>query len=252
MKKILWIILLTLFTMTACANQGENEPEQTDEVKGISVDFELAEEADTGESVELKATVTYGEDELVTDAEEVSFEYWNVEDEENTVTIDASNNEDGTYTADVVFDQPGTYEIYAHTTAKDMHTMPKKSIVINGDEDMQMDEENHQAHSSEDHSHHEGFLIELEEYETVTKEEDVEWTVQLKMDQEPYQNARVRYEIIPEASDQHIWLDAEETDAGTYTSNHSFSKTGEYEIVVHVTDDSGLHEHKEYTFKVIE
>ncbi|WP_077065122.1 FixH family protein [Gracilibacillus massiliensis] len=251
MKKLFFATLLILLTMAACTNSAESEPEE-EEVKGISVDFELAEEADTEETVELKATVTYGEDELVTDAEEVSFEYWNVEDEEDTVTVESSNNEDGTYTAEVVFDQPGTYEIYAHTTAKDMHTMPKKSIVINGDEDMQMDQEEHPTHSGEEHSHNEDFLIELEEYETVTKEEEIEWTVQLKMDQEPYQDARVRYEIIPEASDQHIWLDAEETEVGTYTSTHSFSETGEYEIVVHVSDDSGLHEHKEYSFEVIE
>ncbi|GAE95002.1 hypothetical protein JCM21714_4205 [Gracilibacillus boraciitolerans JCM 21714] len=250
MKKLFIISFITLLTIVACSNQTESDPEIEEEVKGIHVDFQLPNDADTGETVGLTATVTYGEDELVTDAEEVSFEYWNVEDEENTTTIESTNNEDGTYTAEVVFENAGTYEIYAHTTAKDMHTMPKKTITIQGEENTE--EEHSASNSNEEHSHQEDFMIHLEEHEKVNKDTKIDWTAHLKMGEEPYQNARVRYEIIPENSDQHIWLDTEEIEAGTYSSTHTFAETGQYKVVVHVNDDSGLHEHKEYNFEVIE
>ena len=85
--------------------------------------------AEVGEKVTLEAMVTYGE-EKVTDADKVIVEYWVEGNRDNSILLDAHNNGDGTYSAEVVFEQDGIYEMYAHTTAKDMHTMPKKTIII--------------------------------------------------------------------------------------------------------------------------
>lgn len=140
-----WMIVLisVLALLAACGEDGENN-NQSDELKMLEVDFELPEEADVDETVELKATVTYG-DEKVDDADEMEFEYWMEGDRDNSTFIDGENNGDGTYTAEVTFDENGTYESYAHTTARTLHTMPKKSITIgegsDGDEEENNDED---------------------------------------------------------------------------------------------------------------
>ncbi|MGY0694869.1 FixH family protein [Virgibacillus sp. FSP13] len=129
MRKIVWafIVVLLVTTLAAC---GEDEKESQDmEPKALHVEFPVPETTTVGESVELKAIVTYG-DEKVKDADEVKFEYWEKGNEDNSTMIEANNNDDGTYTAEVTFDHEGVFEMYAHTTARDLHTMPKKSITV--------------------------------------------------------------------------------------------------------------------------
>lgn len=129
-KTIILMLVLLIGSLAACSNGGEDGTEEdTDELKMLEVEFQLPEKADTGEVVELKAIVTYG-DEKVDDADEVEFEYWLKGNEEDTTKVESNNNGDGTYTAEVSFESDGVYEIYAHTTARDLHTMPKKSITV--------------------------------------------------------------------------------------------------------------------------
>lgn len=118
-------LIMTIAILAACGDNSNN----SEELKMLEVDFELPETAAIDEDVELKATVTYG-DEKVTDADQMEFEYWPEEDRDDSTFIDGENNEDGTYTAEVSFEEDGVYEIYAHTTAEALHTMPKKSIEI--------------------------------------------------------------------------------------------------------------------------
>jgi len=152
-RKMLFIALgvIVALVLAACGSDSENESangnngndgnHSNDELKELKVEFNLPETADVDEEVELEAIVTYGDD-LVKDADEVQFEYWVKGDEDNSVKVDADNNEDGTYTKTVTFDEDAIYELYAHTTARQMHTMPKKSIEI-GDVDAEAtDEEN--------------------------------------------------------------------------------------------------------------
>lgn len=121
------ILVLALAVLTACGDNSDD----ANELKMLDVDFSLPETADVDETVELKATVTYGDD-MVMDADQMDFEYWEEEDEEreDSTLVEGENNEDGTYTAEVSFDKDGVYEIYAHTTAEGLHTMPKKQIEI--------------------------------------------------------------------------------------------------------------------------
>lgn len=113
-----------MFTLAAC---GDNEA--VDELAMLEVEFEIPETLDVGETLKLEAVVTYGE-ETVTDADEVVFEVWEKDDQDNSEMIEAENNEDGTYTAETSFDDDGIYEMYAHTTARAMHTMPKREVVV--------------------------------------------------------------------------------------------------------------------------
>src|SRR5690625_405360 len=169
MRKTFSILIMVCFisVLVACGNEGVNDND--DDFFMLEVDFEVPEHAEVEESIELKATVTYGE-ELVTDAHEVVFEVWEKGDQENSEMIEADNNEDGTYTANVSFDHDGIYEMFAHTTARDQHTMPKKEIIIGegGDYD-----------EVENSFHTEGFDMEFVEPMDVKEGEEVELIVHL-------------------------------------------------------------------------
>lgn len=128
-KLFLFMLALTIIVLTACSGNKDEETTNPDELKALEVEFEVPETAEAGETILLKATVTYG-DEKVEDADEVNFEYWEGENEDDSTTIESTNNGDGTYTAEVTFESDGVFSIYAHTTARAMHTMPKKTVTV--------------------------------------------------------------------------------------------------------------------------
>lgn len=252
MKKIISVLLLSVImaALSACGDSGDSNSNQSqeDDLKSLNVEFEVPEKANVGETVELKAVVTYGE-ELVTDADEVAFEYWEQGNEENSTTIEANNNGDGTYTAEVSFDSDGIYEIYAHTTARDLHTMPKKAITVGDGVNMEQEADNHD-HGHGEHDHAEGFGMHFVEPEDVKVDEEVELVVHLQLDNEPLRDARVRYEMISDNSEKPHWVETEESNPGEYTASFSFDEAAEYTITIHVENDEGLHEHEEYTVVV--
>ena len=247
------LLILVLGLLSACGNTDKNEQKQaSEEPKIIEVEFVLPEKAEVNEKVELKAIVNYGE-EKVKDAKEVKFEYWEMGKEDESTTIEANNNDDGTYTAEVAFDRDGVYEIYAHTTAKDMHTMPKKQITI-GEGATAAHEEGHQdqAEGHEHGSHAEGFSMHFLKPEDIKMNQPTNLTVNLQIDHEPLENANVRYEIYHESNaDKHDWVETEEADSGEYTGSYSFREAGIYIITIHVQNDDRLHEHEEHTVEII-
>lgn len=121
------MIIFTVAILSAC---GDDTSNSSDELLMLEVEFIVPDSVEVGETAELKAEVTYG-DELESDAE-VKFEVWETEDEEreNSVTFDANNNGDGTYTADFTFEKETVYEMYAHTDAHHIHTMPRKEVPV--------------------------------------------------------------------------------------------------------------------------
>lgn len=246
MKNKLMILMMTLIValLAGCNNETDNQDEQkTEEPKMLEVEFELPEKADVGETVELKAIVTYG-DEKVKDADEVEFEYWEQGNKDDSTFIESINNEDGTYIAEVTFEADGVYEIYAHTTARDLHTMPKKAITI-GEGGSVEHEEGHE------HDHSEGLATHFVQPEDVKVNKEIDLVVHLQMDNQPLEEARVRYQINNDGSSEKAdWLEAEETIPGEYTSLHSFEKDGTYTITIHIEDNEGLHEHVEQQIEV--
>lgn len=129
MSKKLLIATFLIITLILGACGGNEEEGATDELKELKVDFVVPESVQVDEKVELKATVTYG-DEPVEDADEVVFEIWEQGNEEDSIKIDGIHVENGEYTAETTFDNAGVYEMYAHTTARDLHTMPKKEVTV--------------------------------------------------------------------------------------------------------------------------
>ncbi|MDO6449431.1 FixH family protein [Oceanobacillus profundus] len=134
MRKLFLLMLASvLVILTACGGNEDEGTADIDELMSLEVEFEVPETAKVGETILLKAIVTYG-DENVDDADEVSFEYWKEGNEDDSTTIKSTNNGDGTYTAEIIFEHEGVFSLYAHTTARDLHTMPKKSVTVEKDD----------------------------------------------------------------------------------------------------------------------
>ena len=148
------VMVAAMFTAMVLAACGDTEETtEDDELDMLDVDFDVSETAEVGESIELEAYVTYG-DEAVPDADEVDFEIWEMCDKDNSEHETPTNNDDGTYTLEYTFEEDGIYEVYAHTTAHDMHTMPKKEIKVGegGEYDCEEEEDDHMDHDDqEDH-----------------------------------------------------------------------------------------------------
>lgn len=232
-----FIVIAILSLLVACGNDDD-----LDGLTMLDVEFEVPETAEVHEEVTLKATVTYG-DELVKDPRQMDFEVWERGNRDEGEYIEADNHGDGTFTTKITFDHDGIFEMYAHTTAHGQHYMPKKEIVIGegGDYD-DVEDNGFQT---------EGFDMHFMEPENATVDADTELMVHLMINEDPFENADVRYEIWNySVSEKHEWIDAEETSTGEYVADHVFSDAGTYHIQIHVEDDEDLHEHKQYEIKV--
>lgn len=125
-KHFLWgFVFVTALFLSACSNRAES-----DEVAFLDVELTVPSEVvQLEETVLFEALVTYG-GKSVTDADEVKFEIWHAENEENREVIEVEHAGDGLYSLEKQFSEEGTYYVYAHVTAEEMHSMPKKEFVI--------------------------------------------------------------------------------------------------------------------------
>ncbi|MBO8155478.1 MAG: FixH family protein [Bacillaceae bacterium] len=129
MKK--WLILisfLTLFFITACS--GSNNQTDNTMPEFIDVQIIMPEEIQTGEPVQIKCLVTQG-DEKVNDADEVEFELWKDGDpEDKHKSIEGTLEGEGIYYFEHTFDEPGTYFVISHVTAREYHIMPQQEFEV--------------------------------------------------------------------------------------------------------------------------
>jgi hypothetical protein len=129
-KLLLSILSLLIFTSMAACSQSNGKKEETSIVPQI-LDVQLLinpEQGNVNEPITFSAKVLYGEEE-VTDADEVEFEIWRA-NEENHEKVVVEHKSNGVYELEKSFSKEGTYYIYAHVTAEDMHYMPKKEFVV--------------------------------------------------------------------------------------------------------------------------
>lgn len=234
------VVMALLLLLAACVNEESGE----EELATLEVEFIVPETAEPGETVQLEAIVSYG-DEMVEDADEVMFEYWVQGNETDSTNVEGIHKSNGSYTAEVEFAEDGIYELYAHTTARGLHTMPLKSIAV-GD----AEEAVHQDEEHVEHEHSDGFQLHFSNPENIQAGDDTDLIVHLQLEGEELENANVRFEILPEQGEHIAWVDANETKPGEYAAVHEFSEAGTYSIVIHVEDDADLHEHEEYTIEV--
>ncbi|WP_408010439.1 FixH family protein [Pseudalkalibacillus sp. A8] len=134
MNKLKWLVLLMvlILTVTACSDQEEHSDhaEKKDiSVEALKVDLQGPDTLRKDEVGHFEAIVTQG-NEKVDDADEVEFEIWKDGSKKESTLMEAQNEGDGVYSVEHTFEEEGEYIIQSHVTARDMHTMPTKKVIV--------------------------------------------------------------------------------------------------------------------------
>lgn len=243
--------LIALLASGCGQNDTETNASEDEEVVvvPISVDLTVPETGKAGEAIQLEAAVTQG-DEKVTDANEVEYEIWEDGKKEDSWKVKSEQNTDGVYEAEAKFEHDGVYHVQVHVTARDMHTMPMKEITIGAGTP---DDE---AESEESHDHHgsaEGFSMHFMEPEAVKVNESAMMIVHLQQDENPFEKARVRLEVVVnDKKDEAKWVQLTEEKPGEYHGELTFDTAGTASVTVHVENDAGLHEHETHEITIAE
>jgi hypothetical protein len=151
LKKPWFGMLLSVVLLTSC-NPINDKPNNELEVKApsiIEVEIQTTPEKPLpGDDVQIEAKVTQAGN-PVDDANDVSFEIWEKNNDEHE-TIVAEHSDKGAYSINKVFEKDGVFNIVAHVTARDQHTMPKIDLVI-GDPTSTQEDSN--TDSATNHQH---------------------------------------------------------------------------------------------------
>ncbi|WP_314587793.1 FixH family protein [Paenibacillus terrigena] len=99
-----------------------------DAMNPIKVEILLPEQIVANKDLVLQAKVTQS-DKPVDDAQKVMFELWRGDEQEHE-KIEAKLTSDGVYQIEKQFAEPGEYTMIAHVTAREMHSMPKKTFQV--------------------------------------------------------------------------------------------------------------------------
>ncbi|RKQ16226.1 FixH family protein [Ureibacillus endophyticus] len=151
MKKWLFSMVAVPVLLMGCSS-NDKEVDTNDEpvdVEALEVKVHILtpEEVAVNEPVELAAHVTQN-NENVDDAESVKFEVWESGYRDNGQMIDGKLDGDGVYKAEITFDHDGVYYMFAHTTARGLHVMPKQQLIV-GNPDMSKVKEDNSSDSME-------------------------------------------------------------------------------------------------------
>ena len=114
-------LLLATWLLAACGDSEAVSSSYTEQMEMIDVTLSVA--------------LTQAED-IVEDADSAVFEVWQAGKSTESIHIDAQYVEDGIYEVAHTFDEAGVYYMFAHTTARGLHVMPKQQIIV-GDVDLQ-------------------------------------------------------------------------------------------------------------------
>ena len=148
MKKWLLSLLAIPLLVVGCNEEVDTNQEGSYIPQIVEVTILTEEKLPVDETIKLAAQVKQG-DEFVEDAEEVKFEVWESGLREEGVMLDGVLTKDGIYEAEFTFDHDGVYYIFAHTTARGMHVMPKKELIV-GTPDMSKVLEDTSSNSMDD------------------------------------------------------------------------------------------------------
>ena len=164
MKKWLYSVVAVPFLLFGCSEEELQTDANTEAPAIVEVVIQTAEQLTVGKTT-LAARVKQNS-EAVKDADEVKFEVWESGMRDDGEMVHGTLTEDGVYAADYTFDHDGVYYMFAHTTARGMHVMPKQKLIV-GNPDMSkvledtssnsMNHSNHSEHDEEekdeDHDH---------------------------------------------------------------------------------------------------
>ncbi|WP_080844185.1 FixH family protein [Cytobacillus gottheilii] len=157
MKKWIFSLGLLSVVLAGCGNDGGEDRADNEAVPAIiEASLEVPENAEVGNEVSFTVTVMQA-NEPVDDADEVVFEIWKGEEREQSEELEAVSEGEGKYTVKKSFEEDGIYSVQSHVTARDLHTMPKKTIMVGNTEaaDQGEQDEEESSHDHEDHEDHE-------------------------------------------------------------------------------------------------
>lgn len=136
MKKLFFsaILISTLaILIVGCGNIDNKDSQEKTKMEPLEVELNVQETAKVNEVIQLSSLVTQGK-EKISDASDVKYEVWEDGIKETTSKmLNAKNKKNGTYTAKIAFDHDGVFIVQVHVTARDMHLMPKETVVVGTD-----------------------------------------------------------------------------------------------------------------------
>ncbi|WP_054635005.1 FixH family protein [Thalassobacillus sp. C254] len=245
--------LIAFGVLSACGQGQEEAQEQSEQpasgeeqVEAIEVEILTEKSQEPGEEFELKALVTQG-DEKVNDANEVVFEVWKEGEKEESDMVEATDVNEGIYTAPYTIEEVGEFVIQPHVTARGMHRMPTQTISTGDAEEEHSAHGDHEDGDDHDHDHHHEHDSDILSVDFAAKEgeedgESLSLIADIEKENETLTEAEVQFEIWQHGDEAHSWVKADEIDPGSYHADHLFEEEGEYHIVIHIENEE-LHEH---------
>ncbi|MDM5357467.1 FixH family protein [Peribacillus sp. RS7] len=236
MKKF-YICSALLFMLAGCQETEMPEDKEVNSAVPDSMDASIVikGKVEPGKEVILETSVKQGS-RLVNEADEVLFEV-RKSGQDKREMLEAKNTGSGVYQVMHTFEEQGKYIVVSHVTAKGLHVMPEKEVVV-------------PEHESEGASVHPSTDVSIEFQSNPVKagnSSNFEATVEL--DGKPLTNADVNFEVWKEGSEESHFTKAEEDGNGTYLNKVSFEESGTYKVQVHVEKDE-VHEHQLQTIQV--
>lgn len=251
--------------LAACGstNNNENTNGNNDDVPSmVEVEIKLPEAVEPNEEVKIEALVTQG-GENVDDASEVKFEVWQQGQEADHEMVEAKNDGSGSYSIKKTFKEEGFYYVVAHTTARDMHVMPRVELTVGNPEPIEKEEDHeheeeghshdHETHEKTDqndhHGHENSLSMILQHTKAVKENEETTLSTEIKQENTALTDATVRFEIWHEDSEKHEFVDAKEVNDGVYEAKAIMKESGLHYIQIHV-EKGELHEHQQEELEV--
>ncbi|WP_100333993.1 FixH family protein [Bacillus alkalisoli] len=240
------IFAIIIMFLTACnSGTNNNTSDKVNEMpKMVEVEILIPENIQPNEEVTIQARVTQG-DEMVDDASEVMFEVWQRGQEKDHDMVESKNDGNGIYSFTQTFEE-GFYFVVAHTTARDLHVMPREEFTVGTPSPVEEEEEhsdhNH-GHSGGHHHHHADLDIHFDAGHHLHMNEETTLKVTVKKANAALTKATVKFEIWHEGAESREFMYAEEISDGTYATNYIFSEKGKHNINIHIENED-LHEHQ--------
>lgn len=262
MKRYL-LSLLCLLCLLAAACGKDNQEAALPSSEPIDAAFTMQpSEPAKGEAITFSVKVTQNGS-PVDDAKEVKFEWWK-DGQQQHVTIPAALQADGVYTAQQTIDEPGSYYVYYHVTARDFHNMQKVAFTVGDGQQANGASTGHAGHAASAaapsaHEHGSGGVsadhpasgldFHFMPPEGIKAGEAATYTVHLMKDNQSFAQAAVKFEIWLGNEEKHTFVDATETQPGQYSAPVSFPSPGSYTVNVHV-EKADVHDHKSFPLSV--
>lgn len=132
MRKLIVVMLMLLFIVTACNNK---KVEEVNFLDPIEVQLTTETELSVNEEIVTQALITQKEV-PISDVEEVVFEIWQHGNPDSYRYVEGTLVGNGVYEVTWKANEDGVYYIFYHVTAKGMHRMEKHQFVF-GDVDVE-------------------------------------------------------------------------------------------------------------------